>query len=276
MIRFAVKHLLSRSVCAALAVALVLPVFLAPSVDFAYGANKKNKQKGKGGKKGNKSANSAKQRHEAASAALKQAGEAWKEARKEATEALRAVRQLEETLVEQQPTDSPFGKARVAYEDAKVNFRREQQRVLTQLEQSAEYQKAAGTPRLAALRKEALEKDQALNAARAYWEPARDRYDRLRNELFKNNPEWTAAQAVVTKARNKEAEHHRAIVAGAGKKMAAGKAVIAAEKQRRHREAAQRYRKNVQAARRQFQNRQQNRNRNRRGLPRQQRNRRRR
>jgi chromosome segregation ATPase len=150
----------------------------------------------------------AKARLDAALARMRAAAEEFRDAQSQVRDLARDLAELESEILDEQPPDSPYGKASQELASAREKMDTIQQRILA--EPAVEKQLAQWSgPQLEEQRRALLESRPDFVAARAAYMAAADEIARIRGELLRSDKDWQAASKALALAREEQAEAER-------------------------------------------------------------------
>jgi len=135
---------------------------------------------------------------------------ALEEAEAEAKRVSENLAVVAEDVEKGQPSDSPFAKARNAYLAAKQEYAGTVEKIVNSLEYKEAYGRATQSGSTAALvlqlRKEWIDNDPAVTAARSQLKITKTAYDRLRSEVLRGDSGWLEQSRAAERAREQESE----------------------------------------------------------------------
>jgi len=136
----------------------------------------------------------------------------------EEREALAALRETEADILDDQGPETPLGKAKAALDEAQRALDVELHRVVSLPEHAATLtpaERSAEARALSAKDRQTLQSDTQYLLALSSLENAKRDYARVREDVFKRDPEWVAASKAVGEAHRKESKAKRDGSAGA-------------------------------------------------------------
>jgi hypothetical protein len=137
---------------------------------------------------------------DAAASKLSSIRDELEQSRLDANEGQKAMHEIEAEILAEQPADSEYARVKAEVENAKTALNREVRRILP----------AADSAKLSETDRQMLEEDAEYRRARLALQSAAKMLDRVRQKLFRADPDWVSAEKDLYAARQEEHEQEQA------------------------------------------------------------------